>query len=123
MTMKVPDLEACCSSCAASDSSLAIYCTLDTADLEPRLRSIRAVAARALIHARQDGGHLRLLYRRDAATEIEALLNAERTCCAFVESESHMTDEGLAVSLSAKAEDRAAARPLLDGFAGVAHET
>jgi hypothetical protein len=64
---------------------LPIVCTLDAATLRDRGAEMAALGRDALLSASFDGGsRARLRFRASAADRLEALVTAERECCAWL---------------------------------------
>jgi hypothetical protein len=63
-----------------------LACTLDVADGAARVRRWQALAAGSRPRAQRSGHRLKIWWRVDAAgaSELEALVAAERECCAFL---------------------------------------
>ncbi len=62
-----------------------IACTLGNEALASRLAEIRAFTATNLVSHELDGRVLRLRYRREAATQLQRIVELERACCAFMD--------------------------------------
>lgn len=94
---------------------LPIVCSLGASDLEQRLAAIAELGAESLINHRQDGGRHLLRFRSDTRTRerLEAIIRAERECCAFLDLS--LADEGDYVVLSVAALE--AGQATADGFA------
>jgi hypothetical protein len=90
-------------------------CTLGADDGAARLRRWQALASLSMPRARRNGHRLEIRWRLDAdgASELEALVVAERECCAFVTWSVAREDADLILEVRA-----AASRPEdLDGIA------
>ena len=62
-----------------------IACTLNFRAVGPRLASTRKMTEQSLLSHRLDGRTLRLVYRPEAADEVNRIVELERTCCAFLD--------------------------------------
>jgi len=65
-------------------TSIPIACTLTPADYRARLAEIAALSRDALRRVEQHGDVLELRYAPTAAARVQALVEKERTCCAFL---------------------------------------
>ena len=66
-----------------------IACTLSPSDYRARLAEVATVSRDALRRVEQRGAILDLRYSTEAADRVRALVEKERTCCAFLEFELH----------------------------------
>ena len=92
-----------------------IACTLDEKALRQRLEQIAALGADALIaHEGMAGAHT-LRFRCDEATrrQLEQIVDAEASCCSFLEFSIDERDGELILALDAPTEGR----PVADGLA------
>jgi hypothetical protein len=100
---------------AATLVDLPLACTLGADDGAARLRRWQALAEQSAPRARREGNRLEVRWRVDAdgAGELEALVAAERECCAFVTWSVSRQDPDSILEVTA-----AAGRPEdLDGIA------
>jgi hypothetical protein len=94
---------------------LPIVCSLGAGDLEQRLSAIGEIGARGLVYRRREGDRHLLSFRSDAATRegLEAIIEAERQCCAFLDLSLREDGDHLILSIAAPEAGQATA----DGFA------
>jgi hypothetical protein len=94
---------------------LPLACSLGAGDLEQRLAMIGEVGARSLVDRHKDGDEHLLHFRPDPETRagLEAIVDAERECCAFLDLSLKEDENHLILSIAAPAAGQATA----DGFA------
>ena len=87
----------------------AIACTLDSGTMAARLDRIKAFTHASLLSHEQREGKVRIVYRRDAADELRAIVELERRCCAFLRFDVHEAGRSVVLTISAPpgAEDAA----------------
>jgi hypothetical protein len=97
-------------------TDLPIACSLGADELPKRLAEIRAVGADALIAAEPDG---RLRFRGDPRTRarLEAIVAAERDCCAFLTFDLGEDRGELTLSIAGPPDAEPVARDLRAAFA------
>jgi hypothetical protein len=93
-----------------------IACTLDGATMAGRLGRIRALTDMGLLSHELKGGQLRLAYRFEAAGEVRAIVDLERTCCAFVDFGVQEVGRSVVLTISAPLEAQDAAAWLFAQF-------
>lgn len=87
-----------------------IACTLDSEALTSRLAEIRSFTAVNLISHQLDGRVLHLRYRREAAPQLQRLVELEQACCAFLDftvATTHSEHVELTITAPADAGDMA----------------
>ena len=110
---------ACCDSCAtaASDTALAIACTLGAGDFKEHVAGIRDLAKRSLLSARRKPLQLELVYGREALNEVEGLVAKESDCCSFLDFDLQHDAAQVRLTITAPVEALAAADELFAHFA------
>lgn len=94
-----------------------IACTLKASSLKERLESIATLNASALRVARRDDLNLILDYERAAADDVQRMVEAEKTCCAFLAFDLKDVGDRLRLTITAPPEAREAAEMLFEPFA------
>lgn len=114
-----PSADTCCPACgaAASDTALAIACTLGAGDFKERVAGIRALAERSLHHSERAPLALHLTYGPEAREEVEAVVAAETECCAFLAFDLERDDRGVHLTITAPEDAAAAVDELFAHFA------
>jgi hypothetical protein len=95
-----------------------IACTLGESDLRQRLDEIAALSADALIAHEEAGGTHMLRFRRDDETrrQLEQLVDAEASCCSFLDLTIYERDGELILAVNAPTEGRPVADELARAF-------
>ena len=93
-----------------------IACTLDSATMAARLNRIKALTETSLLSHELQDGQLRLAYRLEAAAEVRAILDLERSCCAFLDFGVQEVGGSVVLTISAPAEAQDAAAWLFEQF-------
>jgi hypothetical protein len=95
-----------------------IACTLSASALPRRLEEIAALGAAALIAHEEAGGIHTLRFRRDEETrhQLEQLVDAEASCCSFLDLTIDDRDGELILTVDAPAEGRPVADELARAF-------
>jgi len=93
-----------------------IACTLTSGDLRDRIDIIRRLTAGELVSHTLHTDRLQLIYGAQAWQTVEALVSAERECCAFLRFDLHRTDDGVELVISAPPGLEMEARWLFDQF-------
>jgi hypothetical protein len=80
-----------------------IACTLGAADLEARIREMRALGADGLLDVVERAGCAVLRFRPDPAirSRVEAVAAAESECCAFLDFRLEHAPDAIALTISA----------------------
>lgn len=78
-----------------------LACTLELHEMGPRVERLRRLAATSLQSHQFEGNVLRLVYRRDAATEVKAVADQERDCCRFLDFNVQEGDSGVDLTITA----------------------
>ena len=91
-------------------SDLPIACSLSAAEMPRRLAEISRVGRDGLLAARMNGNRAVLRFRPRVRADLDAIVAAERECCAFLSME--VTGEADAVRLTIEAP--AGAKPVLE---------
>jgi hypothetical protein len=94
---------------------LPIACSLGAGNLERRLATIGEIGAKSLIEQRKEGATYLLRFRSDPETRerLEAIIEAEKQCCAFLDLSLEGSGDNLILSVTAPEAGQATA----DGFA------
>lgn len=94
---------------------LPVVCSLDAADLAQRLAAIGEIGTKSLIERRTQGAKHLLRFRSDPETRerLDAIVEAEKQCCAFLGLALEEVDGELVLSVSAPEAGQGTA----DGFA------
>lgn len=77
-----------------------IACTLSPADYRARLAETATLSREALRGVEQRGDVLHLRYAPEAAARVRALVEQERTCCAFLLFDVHETADDVQVRVT-----------------------
>jgi hypothetical protein len=95
-----------------------LACTLTPADMSRRGDEIRAVGRDGLLSASRDAGAIVLRFRPAVRERVEAIVEAESRCCAFLDFT--LVHEGDELVLEVRAPDgaEAAVEMLAELFAG-----
>jgi hypothetical protein len=95
-----------------------IACTLGESDLRQRLEQIATLGAAALIAHEETGGAHTLRFRRDEETrrQLEQIVDAEATCCSFLDLTIDELDGELILTVDAPTEGRLVADELARSF-------
>lgn len=93
-----------------------IACMLTSSALRDRLASIRRLTADELLLHTPGDVELRLLYRARARPAVEAIVQAERECCAFLTFDLDCTVDGVELVIGAPADLDVDARWLFEQF-------
>jgi hypothetical protein len=95
-----------------------IACTLGENDLRRRLEQIAALGADALIVHEEAGGIHTLRFRRDEETrrQLEQIVDAEASCCSFLDLSIDERDGELILALGSPTEGRPVADELARAF-------
>ncbi|HXS47998.1 MAG TPA: hypothetical protein VN756_11110 [Solirubrobacterales bacterium] len=98
---------------------LPIVCSLGAGDLEQRLAAIGEIGAKSLVDSEEDAGRHLLRFRPDPGTRerLEAIIEAEGQCCAFLDLALEENGSHLILSVAAPEAGQATA----DGFAMAFH--
>jgi len=80
-----------------------LACTLPSAALPERLARIRQVTNQSLLSYHLDGKNLQLRYRREAAAELEQIVDAERGCCSFLQFDLKTARDAVELNIHAPA--------------------
>jgi hypothetical protein len=103
-------------------AELPIACSLNATELPVRMAEMADLGRAALLDAQLDGAHAQLRFAAGAEVRerVDAVVAAERRCCAFLEM--RVRDDPGAVVLSITAPDGAEAvlAELVDAFLGEA---
>lgn len=100
-----------------SSLNVPIACSLEAGSLKERLASIAALNARALQAARREDLTLILDYDRAAADEVQRMVDAEKSCCAFLAFDLKDVGDQLRLTIIAPPQAREAAEMLFEPFA------
>jgi hypothetical protein len=95
-----------------------IACTLGESDLHRRLEQIAALGGEALIAHEEAGGIHTLRFRRDGKMrhQLKQLVDAEATCCSFLDLTIDERDGELILTVDAPTEGRPVADELARAF-------
>lgn len=95
-----------------------IACTLSENDLRRRLEQIATLGSDALIAHEESGGTHRLRFRRDGGTRhrLEQIVEAEASCCSFLDLTIDERDGELILAVDAPMEGRPVADELARAF-------
>jgi hypothetical protein len=95
-----------------------IACTLGESDLRRRLKQIAALGADALIAHEEASGIHTLRFRRDEETrrQLEQIVDAEASCCSFLDLAIDGRDGELILIVDAPTEGRLLADELARAF-------
>lgn len=91
-------------------------CTLGVDGIRARLAWIARLNSRALISARRSGLELVLEYRSLAISDVERLIESERSCCSFLAFQLDKVGTSLLLKIRAQETDRQAAESLFARF-------
>ena len=89
-----------------------IACTLSGADFKERALWLTELKKRALIRHRLDGLSVHLVYRLEAAADVEKMVRQEQACCAFLHFDLQRTATGIELKVTAPVEAAADAQAL-----------
>lgn len=78
-----------------------IACTLSSADFKERALWLAELRKRALVHHRLDGLTVYLVYRLEAAADVEKMVRQEQACCAFLHFDLQRTAAGMELKVTA----------------------
>lgn len=106
-----------CTPTSSGDSDKPISCTLDAVDYQNRVQRLRALASRALRSVRQDDLRLVLTYEPEAFSDVNAIAQAERMCCGFMQFDVHRDRNAVTLTITAPQEARAVSDELFAHFA------
>lgn len=110
--------DAYCASCVSgSQTAVAIACTLESAEFQERVESIRDLARRSLRSSRRENLRLHLTYGPEARAEVEAMVASESECCAFLTFAVRSDKDGVGLTITAPIAALAAANELFAHFA------
>ncbi len=100
--------------------STPIACSLTGDELPRRLAEIRALGTKALISAERDEVRAVLRFRDGAEvrTELERIVVAESTCCAFLRFELRDEPAATVLTIAAPPDGEPVLQQLVDAFAG-----
>lgn len=100
--------------------STPIACSLTGDELSRRLAEIRALGAAALIWAERHEAEavLRFDPAPDRRAELERIVAAEATCCAFLRFDLRDEPDAVVLTIAAPAGGEPVLRELVDAFAG-----
>jgi len=95
-----------------NDETLPIACSLTPLEMPARLAEMASLGQAALVAVTRGPGSVTLRFRRDDTTRshLEAIVDAEAQCCAFLAMELRDEPDGLALAISAPY----GAEPILD---------
>jgi hypothetical protein len=95
-----------------------IACTLGESDLRRRLEQLGALGGDALIAHEGASGIHTLRFRRDEETrhQLEQIVDAEASCCSFLDLTIDERDGELVLTIAASAGGEAVAEALADAF-------
>jgi hypothetical protein len=99
-----------------AETRVPIACTLSGPAMAGRLRRIKALTDRSLISHELRGDQLRLVYHSDAAAEVRAIVELERSCCAFLDFVVQEVGQSVELIASAPPEERDSAAWLFSQF-------
>ena len=97
-------------------TQLPIVCTLDAAALGDRVAQMRAIGADGLTGASFEGDQARLRFRPEVAARLEAVVAAERDCCAWLGLDLAREGDALELTLTAPPGGGAAMREFAAAF-------
>jgi hypothetical protein len=86
------------------DETPAIACTLDGTTMADRLSQIKALTDTSLLSHELQGDQLRLSYRPEANAEVRAIVDLERTCCAFLDFSVQEVERSVVLTISSPSE-------------------
>src|SRR4051794_8311030 len=95
---------------------LPIVCTLDAAALRDRRAELAAIGAEGLVAARFDAGGAQLRFRPSVAQRLDAVVAAERECCAWLGLDLARVDGELELTLAATPDAQPALREFAAAF-------
>lgn len=81
-----------------------IACTLSPMEFSARAASIAQLTVTALLAHRIDGSTAHLLYRHEAKTAVNQLVQQEQECCHFLSFEMGQTSDGITLTITAPPE-------------------
>lgn len=93
-----------------------IACTLTAGDFKARIAAIADLNTRALGQATRDDLTIMLTYAPGAQAEVEAMVEAERACCAFLTFSTEIDDSEVRVRITAPEGAREAADTVFAPF-------
>ena len=93
-----------------------VACTLDGDTMAGRLSRIRALTDTSLLSHEVQGRRLRLAYRLEAADELRAIVELERSCCAFLDFEVQTRARFVGLTITAPPHVEAAGAWLFSQF-------
>jgi hypothetical protein len=95
-----------------------IACTLGESDLHRRLEQIATLGSGALIAHEEASGIHTLRFRRDEETrhQLEQIVDAEASCCSFLDLTMDERDSELVLTVDAPTEGRPVADELAKAF-------
>jgi hypothetical protein len=94
----------------------ALACTLELHEMGPRLERLRRLADSGLKSHQLQGRALHLVYRREAAAEVRAVVGLERDCCRFLDFDLQEKGTEVALTITAPEGTGAAAEWLFAQF-------
>ena len=97
-----------------------IACSLDGEELERRVAAATAVGRAALISHESANGRHRLRFRStpEIRERLEAIVEAERSCCPFLRLELTLEGDAILLRIEAPARAESTAAGLAAAFAG-----
>ncbi len=93
-----------------------IACTLDAGTMVERLHRIKALTDADLLSHELTGNQLRLVYQHGATNEVQAVVELERNCCAFLDFVVQEVKRSVVLTISAPAYVKGSAVWLFEHF-------